>query len=95
MPAWLHRILLVVSALVALGVLAGLAVVLSQTKAEYARVLEVEAQTRRRLAEVENRLAEQEVVLERLRTDPAYVEMVIRRRLGYAKPDEFIFRFDE
>jgi len=30
----------------------------------------------------------------RLRTDPAYVERVIRRQLGYAKPDEFIFRFE-
>ena len=73
----------------------GLAVVLSQTRAEYARLREVEAHTRRRLVEVETRLAEQEMVLERLRTDPAYVEMVIRRRLGYAKPDEFVFRFDE
>ncbi len=95
MPAWLHRILLAVCALVAIGVIAGLAVVLSQTRAEYARVREVEAQVRRRLAEVETRLAEQELVLERLRNDPAYVEAVIRRRLGYAKPDEFVFRFEE
>lgn len=95
MPAWLHRIVLVVCALVAVGVIAGLAMVLSQTRAEYARLREVEAQTRRRLAEVETRLAEQELVLERLRTDPAYVEMVIRRRWDYAKPDEFVFRFDE
>ena len=95
MSAWLHRLLLVLCALAAAGVLAGLAVVLSQTKAEYARLREVEALTRRRLTEVETRLAEQEVVLERLRTDPAFVEMVIRRRLGYAKPDEFVFRFNE
>ncbi len=95
MSAWLNRLFLVVCALVAAGVLAGLTVVLAQTRAEYERVREVEVQTRRRLAEVETRLAEQEVVLERLRTDPAYVEMVIRRRLGYAKPDEFVFRFDE
>jgi cell division protein FtsB len=45
--------------------------------------------------EVETKLAEQELVLERLRSDPAYVERVIRRRLGYAKPDEFVFRFEE
>lgn len=95
MPAWLHRLVIVLGAVCALGVIAGLAVVLSQTRAEYSRLLEVEAQTRRRLAEVEARLAEQEIVLERLRNDPAYVEMVIRRRLGYAKPDEFVFRFDE
>jgi len=45
--------------------------------------------------ELEARLREQEIVLERLRSDPAYVEKVIRRRLGYAKPDEFVFRFPE
>ncbi len=95
MPAWLHRLVLAACAIASIGVITGLAVVLNQTKAEYFRLREVEAQTRRRLGEVETRLSEQEIVLERLRTDPAYVEMVIRRRLGYAKPDEFVFRFDE
>lgn len=95
MPTWLHRVVLLLGALLAAGVLAGLAVVLSQTKAEYARLQQVELATKRRLGEVERRLAEQEVVLERLKNDPAYVEMVIRRRLGYAKPEEYVFRFDE
>lgn len=95
MPAWLHRILLAFCALVSVGVITGLAVVLSQTRAEYARVRQTEAQVRQRLAEVEVRLAEQEVVLDRLRNDPAYVEAVIRRRLGYAKPEEFVFRFED
>ena len=36
-----------------------------------------------------------DAAVERLRTDPAFVEMKIRQRLGYARPDEFIFRFDE
>ena len=94
MPAWLHRLVLAVCAVVSLGVLAGLGIVLSQTRAEYARVREAEARVRQRLAEVELRLAEQEQVLERLRNDPTYVESVIRRRLGYAKPDEFVFRFE-
>jgi len=66
-----------------------------QTRAEYRRLREVEALSQRRLAELEFRLKEQQKVLDRLRTDPAYVERVIRRRLGYAKPDEFIFRFDD
>lgn len=95
MPAWLHRLTLALSALVALGVIGGLAVVLAQTRAEYAQVRQLEIRTRQRLAEVETKLAEQELVLERLRSDPAYVERVIRRRLGYAKPDEFVFRFEE
>lgn len=95
MPLWIHRLVLVICAIVAVGVLAGLAVVLSRTRAEYALMQQREAQTRQRLAELELRLAEQETVLDRLRNDPGYVEQVIRRRLGYAKPEEFVFRFEE
>ena len=66
-----------------------------QTRAEYNRLRQFEAASQRRLAEAETRLKDQEKVLERLQTDPAYVEKIIRRRLGYAKPEEFIFRFGE
>ncbi len=89
------------SAIVSLYLFLFVAVVLTsglffwQTRAEYRRLREVEAISLRRLTELELRLKEQQKVLDRLRTDPAYVERVIRRRLGYAKPDEFIFRFDE
>jgi cell division protein FtsB len=55
----------------------------------------VEREDARQLAEAEARLQAQEVVLNRLRTDRDYVEKVIRHNLGYAKPDEFIFRFDD
>jgi cell division protein DivIC len=95
MPAWLHRIFLLFCVIIAVGVIAGLGVVLMRTRAEFGRIQQIEAQTRQRLAEVELRLAEQETVLERLRTDPAYVETVIRRRLGYAKPEEYVFRFED
>jgi cell division protein FtsB len=61
---------------------------------EYVRLSAIQAEDRQRLNQAEERLREQEIVLQRLRTDPAYVERVIRRRLGYAKPDEFIFRFE-
>jgi cell division protein DivIC len=62
---------------------------------EYSRLEQVETANRRRLAEAQGRLRDQERVLERLRTDPSYVDKVIRIRLGYAKPDEFIFRFED
>ena len=48
-----------------------------------------------RLAKAEAQLKDQERVLQRLRTDPAYVERVIRRKLGYARADEFVFRFED
>jgi cell division protein FtsB len=66
-----------------------------QARGEYVLLKQQEAESRRKLAESEARLREQERIIERLRNDPAYVEKVIRRRLNYAKPDEFIFRFED
>ena len=64
-------------------------------RAEYNRLEQVEQLNRTRLAEVQERLRSQEKVLERLRSDPAFVDRVIRKKLGYSKPDEFIFRFED
>lgn len=77
----------------AAGITSG--VFLWQARDEYNRLKRVEAASRQRLAEAELQLKEQQRILERLRNDPAYVEKVIRRRLGYAKPEEFIFRFED
>ncbi|HEX2851921.1 MAG TPA: septum formation initiator family protein [Opitutaceae bacterium] len=66
-----------------------------EARGEYNRLKQAEALNHRRLSEARTRLDEQEKILERLRTDPAYVERVIRNRLGYVKPDEIIFRFPE
>jgi len=65
------------------------------TREEYERLRKLQLASEQRLAEAEARLQEQEKTLERLRTDPVYVEKVIRKRLGYAKPDEYIFRFPD
>ena len=54
-----------------------------------------EAAGQRRLAEAEARLQQQEKYLDRLKHDPALVEVLIRQKLGYAKGDEFVFRFEE
>jgi cell division protein DivIC len=66
-----------------------------QTRAEYNRFRQNEADNQRILAETEAKLRDQELVLARLRNDPAYVEKIIRQQLGYAKPGEFIFRFEK
>jgi cell division protein FtsB len=66
-----------------------------QTHQEYAQLRRVETETRRRIAEAEQRMKEQERVLERLRNDPEYVKKIIRLQLRYAKPTELIFRFEE
>jgi len=54
-----------------------------------------ETANQRRLEEAEARLAQQEKYLDRLKHDPALVEVLIRQKLGYAKGDEFVFRFEE
>jgi cell division protein FtsB len=55
---------------------------------------QAEANTRR-LEEAREKLAKQEEYLQLLRRDPELVERVIRKKLGYIRGQEFVFRFDE
>jgi len=54
-----------------------------------------QAANQRQLAAAEARLQAQEKYLDRLRHDPVLVEQLIRQKLGYAKGEEFVFRFEE
>ena len=90
----LRRLIISFYLLLFLTIAAGSGFFFWQTRQEYSRLLVVEAQSKARLAEAQERLHEQEQMLNRLRNDPAYVEMIIRRRLGYVKPDEMIFMFE-
>lgn len=90
-----RRLVIVVYLALFLGVAVTSGVFFWRAHQEYENLRAQERQVRQRLAEAEQRLKEQERILERLRTDPIYVERVIRQRLGYAKPDEYIFRIRE
>ena len=94
-PVNLRRFIAAIYVVLFVGVVAASGVYFWQTREEYEQLKQQEAASRRRLAETEAKLREQEKIIERLRNDPAYVEKVIRRRLQYAKPDEFVFRFEE
>jgi cell division protein DivIC len=61
---------------------------------ELSQLASVESQNRQKLAEAQQRLKEQEQVLDRLKNDPAFVDRVIRTKMGYSKQDEYIFRFE-
>jgi cell division protein FtsB len=61
---------------------------------EFSQLKQVEAADRRRIAEARQRLEDETRVLQRLRSDPEYVDRVIRMKLGYSKPDEYVFRFE-
>ncbi|HEY0946650.1 MAG TPA: septum formation initiator family protein [Opitutaceae bacterium] len=90
----LRRLIVSLYLLLFVAAVAGSGAFFWQTRREYLRLQQIEAASRERLAVAEERLRDQERTLARLRTDPAYIEMVIRRRLGYAKPDEQIYRFE-
>jgi cell division protein FtsB len=75
------------------GVMAGL--YFMDAREEYLRFKGIEERNRARLEEAEAQVQKEERILERLRSDPVYVEMEIRRKLGYAKKDEAIFRFEQ
>lgn len=77
---------------VALTVFAGLFFL--RTYGEFQALQTQNVENQQQLAELEQRLADQQSTLERLRGDPAFVERVIRERLGYARPDEVVFRFE-
>ena len=66
-----------------------------ELRQEYTQLLQYEDKTRDALADQQRILRDNQRQLDRLRTDPAYVDMIIRRRLGYAKPGELIFRFEQ
>ncbi len=48
-----------------------------------------------RLKEAQAKLAEQQKYLDRLQHDPALIESVIRKKLGYVRAGEFVFRFED
>lgn len=66
-----------------------------EARAEYNQLKLIETASRQRLDVEIARLKAQEEILRRLRTDPEYVEKMLRTRWGYSKPGEVIFRFPE
>lgn len=84
--------LLYVVLLTVFGVGSGL--LFLEARAEYDALKAKQAAFERDLAAARTRLAEQERFLQRLRSDPVLVEKVVRQRLGYGRPGEVVFRFD-
>ncbi len=66
-----------------------------QVHRDYTALKAQETANQRRLTEAQARLDGQEKYLDQLRHDPALIERIIRQKLGYAKSQEFVFRFEE
>jgi cell division protein FtsB len=90
-----RRLILTLYLLLFLGLVAGAGASFWPAWQEYRQAAAAEVRAGAALAKAKAELQAREKVLERLRADPAYVELVIRRRLGYSRPDEMVFKFDE
>jgi len=90
----LSRFLLLAYAVVFLSLSVFAGVFFYRTYGEFLNLKGQEVENRRRLAETELRLLEQRDIMERLKNDPAFTERMIRDRLGYARADEVVFRFE-
>jgi cell division protein FtsB len=89
-----HRFIVLLYIVLLTGIGIGAGALLLEARAEYDKLKQDQAASQAKLAAARTRLQEQQRILERLRSDPVFVEKVIRKQLGYARPGEVIFRFD-
>lgn len=89
-----RRLIVLLYVVLLTGFGAGAGALLMDAQEEYGKLKKDQAASAAKLAAAKNRLQEQQRILERLRSDPTFVEKVIRNELGYARPGEVIFRFD-
>ncbi|MGA2051991.1 MAG: septum formation initiator family protein [Opitutales bacterium] len=70
------------------------ATLILQARRELDYLRREEQGVRDQLKQVQLQLDQRQEALDRLENDPAYLEREVRERLGYAKPNELIYRFD-
>lgn len=68
---------------------------LLQTYREYKNFRARELRIETKLAQARKEFSRKEAYLTRLMEDQEFLERVVRERLGYARPDELLFRFPE
>ena len=66
-----------------------------QTYREYQNFKLREQRVERKLQQAQEKFRQKEAYIARLLDDPEFLERVARERLGYSKPDELLFRFEE
>lgn len=66
-----------------------------KTHREYQNFKERENRIEVKLIQARKEFAHKEAYLSRLLDDPDFLERVVRERLGYARPDELLFRFSD
>lgn len=66
-----------------------------QTYREYKNFRARELRIEGKLTQARKEFEHKEAYLARLLEDPEFLERVVRERLGYARPDELLFRFSD
>ena len=66
-----------------------------KTNREYQNFKVRENRIETKLTQVRKEFAQKEAYMARLIDDPEFLERVARERLGYARPDELLFRFTD
>jgi cell division protein FtsB len=92
--ALFYKFLVVVLAILLVlgGVYAGKTIHETQLEVDHFR--NDEEKVKGQLDDLKVKLDKNQEFLQRLETDPSFLEYVARERLNYAKPDEFVYRFD-
>lgn len=91
----MQRIFLSGLGLVLAGVVAGFAVGLQQTHRELRHFEQKVSGYEAELEQLRADIRRKEIYLKKLEEDPEFLERVVRERLGYARPDDILYRFPE
>jgi cell division protein FtsB len=90
-----RRLLVGLYLLLFLGLSLGAGTLFLKLRQGYDRQRLAQEALRKDVADLRARIAAQEKYLERLRTDPVLVERLLRERLKYSRPNEWVFDFVE
>ena len=74
-------------------VLVIMAIELYQTRNQLAYLKTRDLEYAAKIQKIEQDLTAKEEYLDKLLTDPVFLERVVRERLGYTRPEEWIYRF--
>jgi len=91
----LPRIILILLSGTLCLIIFSIAMVLMQTSREYENFKERELQYEQRLLLARKEFKAKEDYVNRILNNPESLERLVREKLGYARPDEMIFRFED
>jgi len=74
-------------------VLVIMAIELYKTRNQLAYLKTRDVEYSLRIRDIEQDLSAKDEYLDKLLTDPRFLEQVVRERLGYTRPEEYIYRF--